>query len=28
VNFEMWQQQFIDGEHEKVADQEQIAASV
>ena len=28
LNFEMWQQQFIDGEHEEVADQEQIAASV
>jgi asparagine synthase (glutamine-hydrolysing) len=28
VNFEMWQRQFIDGEHEAVADQEQIAVSV
>ena len=28
VNFEMWQRQFIDGESEDVADQEQIAVSV
>lgn len=28
VNFEMWQRQFIDGEPEDVADQEQIAVSV
>jgi asparagine synthase (glutamine-hydrolysing) len=28
VNFEMWQRQFIDGEPEEVADQEQLAASV
>jgi asparagine synthase (glutamine-hydrolysing) len=28
VNFEMWQRQFIDGEHEAVADQEQMAVSV
>jgi asparagine synthase (glutamine-hydrolysing) len=28
MNFEMWQRQFIDGEHEAVADQEQIAVSV
>jgi asparagine synthase (glutamine-hydrolysing) len=28
MNFEMWQRQFIDDEHEGVADQEQIAVSV
>jgi asparagine synthase (glutamine-hydrolysing) len=28
VNFEMWQRKFIDGEHEVVADQEQLAVSV